>query len=505
MYKVDLNTNSGTVEPDGYKDPKKVFPRKEYQGKASTNFAARGIKRNNLYIGGGHVGLDLGLREGPSSKYPKNQVRESVSGHVTEIDDTPGNERMLFKHKTGSGVEMRADGTVIMSSTNHMIRISQHDEKVIIEGNGELFYNGNLKLNVSGDFDLNVGGNYNITTGGDKVENIKGGVRQTVTKNLESTIIKNKTEYVAGSMSETILKDKHSITKGASSEYVEGDKEIFVGYKDPDDGSGDLVGDFIITTANTFTTTSDNINVLARDLTAVGDEGIIGGTNIIMHNYNMYTGHSIDAGDNITVPTIYNDTQVTTGHMNIPVVYGDLQGTAHQAITADITNSQNYADPSSPGGGVGAAQGYTVTQNSNADIPVDATTRVLDGTNSTTAVTRVDLDGADAYLHQGDLGIRNVRIDIGDDIKAAIDKTTPYGGLSSRKLTTPEIRSKMRDPANARNEDFTASQATEGKLAAMWINKVAPDAGRIVKASDTKVKGRTPFPNSKDGNKTVTT
>jgi len=506
-YEIDLDENSGTIENDGFKDPKKVFPRKEYMGQATTNFAARGIKRNNLYIGGGHVALDLGLREGPISQYPLNQVRESISGHVTEIDDTPGNERMLFKHKTGAGVEFRADGTVIVSSVNNTIRVSGGDEKVIIEGNGELFYNGNLKLNVAGDFDLNVGGNYNITTGGDKVENVKGGVRQTVTKNLESTIIKNKTEYVAGSMSETILKDKTSSTKGASSEYVEGNKEIFVGYKDPDDGSGDLVGDFIITTANTFTTTSDNINVLARDLTAVGDEGIIGGTNIIMHNYNMYTGHSIDAGDNITVPTIYNDTQVTTGHMNIPVVYGDLQGTAHQAITADITNSQNYADPSSPGGGVGAPQGYTVTQNSNADIPVDATTRVLDGTNSTTAVTRVDTDGADAYLHQGDLGIRNVRIDISDDLKDAIDKTTPYGNLSSRKLSTPEIRAKLRDAANMKNTDFTTAQSNEGKLSASYAVQT-PDpfeVGRAINENDTKVRGVYGFPNAKGvGVKTVT-
>ncbi len=501
-YEIDLDENSGTIENDGFKDPKKVFPRKAYMGQATTNFAARGIKRNNLYIGGGHVALDLGLREGPISQYPLNQVRESISGHVTEIDDTPGNERMLFKHKTGAGVEFRADGTVIVSSVNNTIRVSGGDEKVIIEGNGELFYNGNLKLNVAGDFDLSVGGNYNITTGGDKVDNIKGGVRQTITKNLESTIIKNKTEYVAGSMSETILKDKNSITKGASSEFVEGDKEIFVGYKDPDDGTGDLVGDFIITTANTFTTTSDNINVLARDLTAVGDEGIIGGTNIIMHNYNMYTGHSVDIGDTMTVPTIYNDTQVTSGHMNIPVVYGDLQGTATQAMVSNEAGLH----PSS-GAHAGAGYGYTAATNTTADIPVDATTRVLDGTNSTTAVTRVDHDGADEYLHKGNLGIRNVRIDISDDLKDAIDKTTPYGDLSSRKLSTPEIRAKLRDAANMKNTDFTSAQSNEGKLSASYAVQT-PDpfeVGRAMNEKDTKVRGVNGFPNSKGvGTKTVT-
>ena len=493
-YEIDHSTNPGTVEPDGYKDPKKVYPRRKYGGLASTNFAARGIKRNNLYIGGGHVGLDLGLQEGKTSQYPLNQARESIAGHVTEIDDTPGNERMLFKHKTGSGVEMRFDGTVIMSSTNHMIRISQHDEKVIIEGNGEIFYNGNVKMNVAGDFDLNVGGNFNLTTGGDKTENIKGGYRQTVTKNKELTTVKNSTEYIGGSNSLTTLGNSTLITKGTSHEFAEGDKEIFVGLKSDDDGTGTNTGVLKITGTDEVFIASDNINILANDLSATGNTGDIGGENVIMHNYSMYTGHHVNIGETLTVPTIRNDTQVTTGHMNIPVVYGDLQGTAHQAITADVTNSQNYADPSSPGGGVGSASGYTVTQDTTADEAVDPFTR-----------TRVDAEEATEYLHSGDRGTRNVQIDVSGDLKNSIDKTIPYGGLSSRKLTTPEIRSKMRDPVNARNQEFTGSQSTEGKLAAAWINKVPVQTGRII-GKDSKIRGKGGFPNSKGvGTKTVST
>jgi len=58
-YEIDLDENSGTVQRDGFKDPEKVFPRKQYMGQATTNYAARGIKRNNIYIGGGHVALDF--------------------------------------------------------------------------------------------------------------------------------------------------------------------------------------------------------------------------------------------------------------------------------------------------------------------------------------------------------------------------------------------------------------------------------------------------------------
>ena len=38
----------------------------------------------------------------------------------------------MMRHRTGSGVEMRSDGTVIISSTANTIRLSLGDEKVII-------------------------------------------------------------------------------------------------------------------------------------------------------------------------------------------------------------------------------------------------------------------------------------------------------------------------------------------------------------------------------------
>jgi hypothetical protein len=57
---------------------------------------------------------------------------------------------------------------------------------------------------------------------------------------------------------------------------------------------------------------------------------------------------------------------------------------------------------------------------------------------------------------------------------------------------------------NARNQEFTGSQSTEGKLAAAWINKVPVETGRII-GKDSKIRGKAGFPNSKGvGVKTVT-
>ena len=46
-----------------------------------------------------------------SGQYPYNHVHESESGHIQEIDDTPGGERLYKQHKSGTYEEIIADGT----------------------------------------------------------------------------------------------------------------------------------------------------------------------------------------------------------------------------------------------------------------------------------------------------------------------------------------------------------------------------------------------------------
>ena len=69
-----------------------------------------------FYTGGGDIGVSLNIEDQRPSEFPFNQVDETTSGHVVEYDDTPDGERILIKHRTGAGVEMRADGSVLVSS-----------------------------------------------------------------------------------------------------------------------------------------------------------------------------------------------------------------------------------------------------------------------------------------------------------------------------------------------------------------------------------------------------
>ena len=54
---------------------------------------------------------------------PTNKVHKTEAGHLIEVDNTPGAERVHIKHKSGSFLRMEADGTINMSSSNQTVNI----------------------------------------------------------------------------------------------------------------------------------------------------------------------------------------------------------------------------------------------------------------------------------------------------------------------------------------------------------------------------------------------
>ena len=85
-----------------------------------------------------------------AAKYPFNNAMESESGHVFELDDTPGVERVNLAHRSGTYIEMRPDGS--------------KTEKVIVDGVEVII--GNNSIFVGGDCTLQVGGNLKILVQG---------------------------------------------------------------------------------------------------------------------------------------------------------------------------------------------------------------------------------------------------------------------------------------------------------------------------------------------------
>lgn len=439
-------TDTIGLEKDGFKDPNKEFPKKEYLNVPSTNLAASGIKKNSLYLGGGDQGLSLDLKPQEASQYPLNNVRETISGHVTEIDDTPGAERILFKHKTGAGIEMRADGTVIVSSVNNTVRITGGDEKVIVEGDGEITYNGNLTLNVTGDFDLRVGGNFNVDVRGNEEYNTKGSYIRNVEKNYQQTIKKNKAEYTLGTETKTLYGDRNDIIRGNLKEYIEGSADRFSG------------GTLTMTAENRIVMSAPKTNMTSSFLSLIGDSGTIGGDNIIHYAKNYY-GVSATFDEGITSPTFH----------------GSLDGTALTAIEA------GKAGTAASLGAGGSAGSYTDTATDTTQTVEPTTSRIS------------------SILNGSSKGVRKITIDPNDVMKNQIDKTADYNGISKYELTTAEARSKLRNANTLADKTFVGALLSEGVISPDYVNPIPPAIGRRVAVTATPKRGNVSIGNSSRG------
>ena len=103
-------------------------------------------------------GDDYGIYR--SGLYPYNHVFESESGHLTEVDDTPGNERTMRYHTAGTYEEIVADGTKTTKVIGDNFEIIMQDSNVYIGGSVNLTIGGTVRHLVKGDYHLEVEGNY---------------------------------------------------------------------------------------------------------------------------------------------------------------------------------------------------------------------------------------------------------------------------------------------------------------------------------------------------------
>lgn len=432
----------------GSDDPSGEFPRHSYWYEPSVNKATRGAARNELKLNGGVEGqnnVDTGLTSDPT----RNNVNESQSGHVIEIDDTAGGERILIKHRTGAGVEMRSDGTIVINTTANKITVVQGDDNVQVEGNANIQYNGNLNVEVTGDYNLDVGGNFNVFVAGDIKEGVDGSHRSTVRGARGDVVLGPRSETTKGSKTVTQLAGVTDVSKGNRKVMTEG--EVLCSSS----------GQFMMTSEERFNITSEDINIAAPNLSVFGDTGTIGGENVIMYNYNMYVGHSLWAAETVNTKTVTATRTVNTISATAETFHGDLDG------AAAVTRSQSYGSNQTSGG--------SITNNNTSDATFDQTKTAL----PTAQVL-------DKYVNEGAFGAPEVKIDIDNKLIDSLDKTIGTGNVSNKPLTTGEVRSKLRDNGTLNNTEFTASQIAAGKLNPEYPTATPNSIGRVEGSSPSK-------------------
>ena len=101
--------------------------------------------------------------------YPYNHVYESEGGHLREVDDTPGSERLHERHSTGTGYEVHPDGSKVTRVKKDNYDLITGDSFVHIKGDQSTTTDGGVRVFVNADgstadghYTIEVGNNANI-------------------------------------------------------------------------------------------------------------------------------------------------------------------------------------------------------------------------------------------------------------------------------------------------------------------------------------------------------
>ena len=128
-----------------------------------------------------------------SSQYPYNHVHESESGHIREIDDSPGHERLFTQHKSGTFEEIHPNGSKVVKIIGDNYEIVAGGSNISISGDVNITVQGTVREYIKGDYVLEVEGDYTQKihknhlvkvgagdAGGNRAEEIRGNHAQQI-------------------------------------------------------------------------------------------------------------------------------------------------------------------------------------------------------------------------------------------------------------------------------------------------------------------------------------
>jgi len=163
-----------------------------------------------------------------SGKYPYNHVFESESGHIYEIDDTPGGERLHREHMSGTFEEIHRDGTKVVKVIGDNYEIIAGSSNVVISGNVNITYGpiidkdgketpivvrelikGDYIQEIEGDYIQKIHKNHYIKvgageSGGNREEEIRGNYSYSIKNNVKGYIEEDVDTMIGKNESRTI-------------------------------------------------------------------------------------------------------------------------------------------------------------------------------------------------------------------------------------------------------------------------------------------------------------
>ena len=183
--KYDVGVSKSTNK-QGFKDPTGKYPLKSHLNESDLNRLARGSSISKTIVGDKEAKLIASVAIANSGKtwkqspvpynavYPNNKVIATEAGHVFELDDTPGAERINLHHRAGSFFEIDSEGNKVERTSGIRTIIVDKDELVYIKGAGHITIDGDHSILVKKALNIEVVGDANIKVGGNCVQEVTG-------------------------------------------------------------------------------------------------------------------------------------------------------------------------------------------------------------------------------------------------------------------------------------------------------------------------------------------
>ena len=163
---VGLDGNIGLADVEAGGEPNEVnVPR-----------LARGIKEGTLYEDQEkHKTFILSTIKGKTdvpdspyaAQYPYNLVEKSESGHIREVDDTPGAQRLKEMHRSGTYYEIYPDGTKVTKVMKDNFSVTVGEDYTKIEGVCIVHVGGKAELFCQDEIKIETAKNVNLISAGD--------------------------------------------------------------------------------------------------------------------------------------------------------------------------------------------------------------------------------------------------------------------------------------------------------------------------------------------------
>lgn len=190
-------TDTGFSDPDGKYPLEEETPYgNSVLGESDVSRLARGEKtdetiikykkdnvKKDIPIAGSDGAAKWSEPETPyKAEYPYNKVFQTESGHVVELDDTPGAERIHVFHKSGTFHEIHPNGSVVQKIEKDNYKVVLGNDFVDVEGTAVINVKGQAFVKVDGTCALDLAGNLSAEINGDSVSTIVEGKTTVISK-----------------------------------------------------------------------------------------------------------------------------------------------------------------------------------------------------------------------------------------------------------------------------------------------------------------------------------